>query len=261
MIDLIGQMTFEEKRVSLHLLVNSLETTSKPAAATESVTATPEKKTKKVKDPNAPKKAAAPGVKAWCAFVKHCKETQPELFTEAKKEAERLAICGGIKERDPTAYQAWVKTWIESQPSDAVTPAPAAEVEVLSDADSVIVVSDSEEVPDVDADLLKMKGQELRDAWALLVGKPVGIKSTGKLSTKTLLMKEITRIRAERLSIKEEHYELTPRAIPHPVMPDNDAPAPAPAPAPKKKASIPAVVVVENGSVVTTPKKKKVKSN
>ena len=104
MIDLIGQMTFEEKRVALHLLVNSLETTSKPAAQ-ESVTATPEKKTKKVKDPNAPKKAAAPGVKAWCAFVKHCKETQPELFTEAKKEAERLAICGGINRARTVSVQ------------------------------------------------------------------------------------------------------------------------------------------------------------
>jgi len=98
-------------------------------------------KTKKAKDPNAPKKAASPGVKAWNAFVKHCKKTQPELFKDTKKESERLAICGGIKERDTVAYDAWVKNWltessdseISSPPSPIVThvtaplaPAPAA---------------------------------------------------------------------------------------------------------------------------------------
>ena len=88
-------------------------------------------KTKKVKDPNAPKKAAAPGVKAWNAFVKHCKTTQPALFTETKKESERLAICGAIKEKDTPAYEAWVKNWLataSAAPSDTEASSPPSPV-------------------------------------------------------------------------------------------------------------------------------------
>ena len=87
----------------------------------------------KAKDPNAPKKEAAPGVKAWNAFVKHCKATQPQLFTDIKLEKERLAICGSIKEKDLAAYQAWVagflKTLPASAPASAAASAPASDTE------------------------------------------------------------------------------------------------------------------------------------
>jgi hypothetical protein len=237
---LIGQMTFSEKRTALHLLMNSidsllidpLESPAIPVAApvdapSASAPSTPVKKAKKVKVPGAPKRPAAPGVKAWCAFVKHCKTTQPELFKEAKKEAERLAICGGIKERDTPAYEAWVAEWLASSPPVS----DSEDVIVVSDSEDVIVVSDS----DVDADLLKMTGQELRDTWAALSGKAAGLKSTGKLSNKDLLKKAIMVLRAEKVVIKQEPVELEPRQIAHPVV---EAAAPAAAvPAPVKKAT------------------------
>lgn len=88
-------------------------------------------KAKKAKDPNAPKKEAAPGVKAWNAFVKHCKTTQPQLFADVKLEKERLAICGSIKEKDLAAYQAWVAEFLKTLPASASAPAsaPASDTE------------------------------------------------------------------------------------------------------------------------------------
>jgi len=92
---------------------------SAPIAAAPAAGSKKASKAKKEKDPNAPKKAAAPGVLAWNAFVKHCKTTQPTLFEGIKKEAERLAICGGIKEKDVAAYEAWVKNWLATVPASS----------------------------------------------------------------------------------------------------------------------------------------------
>jgi hypothetical protein len=97
------------------------------AAAGSPIKAAKEKKAKKEKDPNAPKKAAAPGVLAWNAFVKHCKQAQPELFTGTTKESERLAICGGIKTRDTQAYEAWVKAWLAERSAAASEASSEAE--------------------------------------------------------------------------------------------------------------------------------------
>jgi hypothetical protein len=40
-----------------------------------------------------------------------------------------------------------------------------------------------------------MSGQQLRDIWADLSGRPIGLKSSGKLGTKALLIDEIQRLR------------------------------------------------------------------
>jgi len=93
---------------------------------------------KKEKDPNAPKRKAAPGVLAWNAFVKHCKKTEPQLFEGVNLEKDRLAICGGIKLRDTAAYEKFAADFIknipesaassiiESDADEAAAPAPAA---------------------------------------------------------------------------------------------------------------------------------------
>jgi hypothetical protein len=44
-------------------------------------------------------------------------------------------------------------------------------------------------------DLSGMSGQQLRDIWADLSGRPIGLKSSGKLGTKALLIDEIQRLR------------------------------------------------------------------
>ena len=116
--------------------LNQLLAASIAADITGNIKAAPAEKTKKQKDPNAPKKEAAPGVKAWNAFVKHCKATQPTLFTDIKLEKERLAICGSIKEKDLPAYQAWVAEFLKNLPASAPSTAPATPA-----------TSDTEEAP------------------------------------------------------------------------------------------------------------------
>jgi hypothetical protein len=124
---LVAEMDMSDKRVALTMIADSLSPTA------------PAKKAKKEKDPNAPKRKAAPGVLAWNAFVKHCKQTQPDLFTGTTKEAERLTICGGIKTRDIDAYNAWVAEFIKTLP-------PSSASSVASEVEEVIVVSDAESV-------------------------------------------------------------------------------------------------------------------
>ena len=81
------------------------------------------KKEKKQKDPSAPKKETGVGQKAWFAFVKHCKATMPERFTDCTKEPERLTVCGLIKaEGDGEAY----KTFVAQFKSDAASEAPSS---------------------------------------------------------------------------------------------------------------------------------------
>lgn len=114
---LIAQMSVSEKTMALHLLADSFEAPQTP------VRAKAEKKT-----PGAPKR---PSTAAWHAFIKHCKTTQPALFTETKKESERLAICGAIKEKDTPAYEAWVKNWLataSAAPSDTEASSPPSPV-------------------------------------------------------------------------------------------------------------------------------------
>jgi len=70
-----------------------------------------------------------------------------------------------------------------------------------------------------DADVASMNCQQLRDAWALLVGKPLGLKHSGKLSTKLLLKNEIMRLRTEQTMKKMKEYDLlesAPRTLAHP---------------------------------------------
>ena len=218
---LIAKMSFSEKRTALQLLMNSidaqlvdpLESSSIPEELKPIPVTTPVK-AKKVKTPNAPKKAASPGVKAWNAFVKHCKNTHPELFKDTKKESERLVIVGSIREKDPQAYRVWVENWesahvVSDAESIVLVEEPAEEVIVVQEpVKEVIVVQEpAEEVIPIDADLLHMTCQELRDTWAPMVGKRVGLKSSGKLSNKAYLMDAIMFLRKQA---KPDIFEPSP---------------------------------------------------
>jgi hypothetical protein len=140
---LVAEMDMSDKRVALTMIADSLSPTA------------PAKKAKKEKDPNAPKRKAAPGVLAWNAFVKHCKQTQPDLFTGTTKEAERLTICGGIKTRDIDAYNAWVAEFIKTLPQSSASS-------VASEVEEVIVVSDAESVAMPVASALPAPAKKLR---------------------------------------------------------------------------------------------------
>jgi hypothetical protein len=68
------------------------------------------KKDKKEKDAESdkPKRGAGVGQLAWFAFVKHCKATMADRFTECSKEPERLTVVKAIKAEDGAAYEAFV---------------------------------------------------------------------------------------------------------------------------------------------------------
>jgi hypothetical protein len=89
-----------------------------------------------------------------------------------------------------------------------------------------------------DADVASMNCQQLRDAWALLVGKPLGLKHRGKLSTKLLLKKEIMRLRTEQTMKKMKEYDLlesAPRTLAHPSPLSKASPKPVTTPKPRRK--------------------------
>jgi hypothetical protein len=73
------------------------------------------KKEKKSKDPSI-KRTAAPGTQAWIAFVKHCKDTMSERFTECTLEKERLAVAAAIKAEDKDVYDAFVVKFKSDHP-------------------------------------------------------------------------------------------------------------------------------------------------
>ncbi len=58
------------------------------------------------------------------------------------------------------------------------------------------VVEDAAPEPQGEKALTDMTGQELRDVWASLTGREKGIKSSGKFTTKALLIAEIQRLQS-----------------------------------------------------------------
>jgi hypothetical protein len=73
-----------------------------------------------------PKRKAAAGTLAWTAFVKHVKETQPDIFEGVKKESEKLTLVKGIRAEDMDAYKTFVEEWKEKY---AATSSAASEAE------------------------------------------------------------------------------------------------------------------------------------
>ena len=127
-ISLISEMPFADK---LRLNVDLASLLKKEGKS--GVVGKAAKKEKKARDPNAPKKSAPLGTLAWIAFVKHCKDTMSERFTECTKEPERLAVCKAIKAEDAAVYTEFCEQFKadhseDSIPSSPVAVAPAAKV-------------------------------------------------------------------------------------------------------------------------------------
>jgi hypothetical protein len=60
------------------------------------------------------KRKAAPATMAWHAFVKHCKDTMPELASISF--AEKLLAIKARKENDKAGYETFVNVWKAAQP-------------------------------------------------------------------------------------------------------------------------------------------------
>ena len=66
-------------------------------------------------------KPAAAGTLAWIAFLAHVQKTMPERFAPPAAPKDRMQIAKAIKDEDTSAYETFVKEWIEQN------PAPVAE--------------------------------------------------------------------------------------------------------------------------------------
>ena len=75
-------------------------------------------------------KPAAPGTKAWSAFIEHCRSTMPERFASAPPK-DRMVIAKAIKDEDPEAYKAFAAKYVAEHPASEV-----ASVASASDAES-----------------------------------------------------------------------------------------------------------------------------
>ena len=84
-------------------------------------------------------KPAAPGTKAWTAFIEHCRATMPERFASAPPK-DRMAIAKAIKDEDPEAYKAFAAKYIAEHPASETAS-------VASDAESVPADADKAEKP------------------------------------------------------------------------------------------------------------------
>jgi hypothetical protein len=70
-------------------------------------------------------KPAAPGTKAWSAFVEHCRTTMPERFASAPPK-DRMVIAKAIKDEDPEAYKAFAAKYIAEHPASEVASVASA---------------------------------------------------------------------------------------------------------------------------------------
>lgn len=84
-------------------------------------------------------KPAAPGTKAWSAFVEHCRATMPERFASAPPK-DRMVIAKAIKDEDPEAYKAFAAKYVAEHPASEAAS-------VASDAESVPAEADKAEKP------------------------------------------------------------------------------------------------------------------
>ena len=83
-------------------------------------------------------KPAAPGTKAWTAFVAHVQSTMPERFAPPAAPKDRMVIAKAIKDEDPTAYKSFCEQYVAAHPapaeSDAESVAPSVSASASASA-------------------------------------------------------------------------------------------------------------------------------
>jgi len=92
-----------------------------------------------------PKKTrvAAVGQKAWFAFMRHCRDTMSERFTEGMKAPEMAVVCKAIRQEDEAVYTAFV----EKFKAENSAPASDAEASSSEEAAPAAPLSDAEASP------------------------------------------------------------------------------------------------------------------
>ena len=122
-LSLVTEFSFSDKLRFNSELASLLKKEGKTGAVGKAV-----KKAKSKDSEGKPKRKAAPGTLAWMAFVKHCKATMAERFTETTKETERLSICKAIRAEDSASYETFINDFKAnySPAEEEVAEAPAA---------------------------------------------------------------------------------------------------------------------------------------
>jgi hypothetical protein len=133
-------------------------------------------------------KPAAPGTKAWPAFVEHCRTTMPERFAAPALPKDRMVIAKAIKDEDPEAYKAFADKYIAEHPaSEAASVASASDAEESASAAAAPAATKPKRVIS-DEQKAKMKaGREAAaaaKAAAKAAGEPMPAKAKGKAKAK-----------------------------------------------------------------------------
>lgn len=139
-VTLFESLSFAEK-LSLNERLSTILRKEGGGAAAAGKKRGPKAKT----DGEKPKRKAALGTLAWMAYVKHIKETQPDILDGLTKEAEKLVIIKGTRAEDPDGYNAFVAAWKEEHKDDAskseASEAEASEAEEESVASAASVAA------------------------------------------------------------------------------------------------------------------------
>jgi hypothetical protein len=137
-----------------------------------------------------PKKTrvAAVGQKAWFAFMRHCRDTMAERFTEGMKAPEMAVVCKAIRQEDEAVYTAFVEKF------KAENSAPA------SDAEEAATSSEAEAAPLSDA--------EASPSSATKPVKRVRLSPEAKAAKEAAEAEEKAQAKAEKARVKAEKEEL-----------------------------------------------------
>ena len=134
-VTLFESLSFAEK-LSLNERLSTILRKEGGGAAAAGKKRGPKAKT----DGEKPKRKAALGTLAWMAYVKHIKETQPDILDGLTKEAEKLVIIKGTRAEDPDGYNAFVAAWKEEHKDDA-SKSDASEAEASEAEETASVAS------------------------------------------------------------------------------------------------------------------------
>jgi hypothetical protein len=138
-----------------------------------------------------PKKTrvAAVGQKAWFAFMRHCRDTMAERFTEGMKAPEMAVVCKAIRQEDEAVYTAFVEKF------KAENSAPASDAEASS----------SEEAA---APAAPLSDAEASPSSAPKPVKRVRLSPEAKAAKEAAEAEEKAQAKAEKARVKAEKEEL-----------------------------------------------------
>ena len=115
---LVSEMSFVEKLAFNSKFASLLMKETKGAGAMAKAA----KKEKKEKDPDAPKRVAGAGQKAWFAYIDHCIATMTERFEGVPLRKDKLAIVKAIRAEQKEEYDAFVAKYKEDHAGELPSP-------------------------------------------------------------------------------------------------------------------------------------------